>query len=147
MHLSVVHPLQNGAVLRAQFFRLHGVTLASPSRSTSGLRQEDGMVVFAMCTDRVSIDPWGCSCLLWAGSSRLPSDAVSVEMLRHCRLAVQHGVAEGFLVDTHHAPIEPQELLALRVVRVRTEYWARWGNAARAERSGAKASLRGARSR
>ena len=146
MHLSVVHPLQNGAVLRAQFFRLHGVTLASPSRSTSGLRQEDGMVVFAMCTDRVSIDPWGCSCLLWAGCDRLPNDALSLGTLRHCRLAAQRGIAEGFLLDRRHAPVERQELVELRVVKVGTEYWARWGKAARGELLRTGAFRRGARS-
>ena len=146
MGLSVILPLTNGAVLRARFFHLHGVMLQSQSRSRSGVRDEDGMVVFAMSTARVSVDAWGCSCLLWAGSNRLLHDALSVETLRHCRLAIQHGVAEGFLVDRDQAPIEPQELVAVRVVKVGAEYWARWGNAARAERSRTRTSSRGARS-
>ena len=146
MGLSVILPLTNGAVLRARFFRLHGVILQSQSRSRSGVRDEDGMVVFAMPTERVSVDAWGCSCLLWAGANRLLHDALSVDTLRHCRLAVQHGVAEGFLVDRDQAPLEPQELVGVRVVKVGAEYWARWGNAARAERSPTRTSYRGARS-
>ncbi len=146
MGLSLIIPMKNGAVLRARFFQSHGVTLESQSRSRSGVREEDGMVVFAMPAARVSMDPWGCSCLLWAGSNRSLDDVVSVETLRHCRLAVGHGVAEGFLLDRDQAPIERQELLGLRVVKVGTEYWARWGNAARAEPSPTRASSRGARS-
>lgn len=57
----------------------------------------------------------------------------SVVTLRHCKLAVQHGVAEGFLLGKHHAPMECQELLALRVLKVGREYWAKWGHAVRAE--------------
>lgn len=146
MGLSVILPLTNGAVLRAQFFRLHGVTLQSQSRSRSGVRDEDGMVVFAMPAERVSVDVWGCSCLLWAGSNRLLHSALGVERLRHCRLAVQQGQAEGFLINKDQAPIEAPELLSVRVVKVGTEYWARWGSAARAERSRTRASYRGARS-
>jgi len=146
MDLSLIVPMKSGAVLRARFFHSHGVTLESELRSKSGVRDEDGMVVFAMSADRVSVDAWGCSCLLWADSNRLVNDATSVETLRHCRLAVQHGAAEGFLLDGEHAPIERPELLALRVVKAGKEYWARWGNAARAQRSRARASSYGARS-
>jgi len=147
MALSLIVPMKNGAVLRARFFQSQGVTLGSESRSRSGVREVDGMVIFAMRADRVSVDAWGCSCLLWASTERLLHDALSVEMLRHCRLAVQHGVAEGFLLDGDHAPTERTELLGLRVVKVDGEYWARWGNSARAERSTAGSSYRGARSR
>ena len=34
--------------------------------------------------------------LEWTGCDRLLVDAISVETLRHCRLAVQHGVAGAF---------------------------------------------------
>jgi len=146
MGLSLIVPMKNGAVLRARFFHSHGVTLESESRSRSGVREEDGVVVFAMPAERVSVDAWGCSCLLWAGSSRLLDDALSVETLRHCRLAVRHGVAEGFLIGRDQPPIERQQLLGLLVVRISTEYWARWGNVARAESSTPRASRRGARS-
>ena len=138
--------MTNGAALRTRFFRSHGVTLASQSRSTSGVREDDGMVVFAMPVERVRLDAWGCSCLLWARGNRLLDDALSVETLRHCRLAVRHGLAEGFLLDTHQAPIERQDLLGLRVVNAGAEYWARWGNAARAESFRRTSACHGARS-
>lgn len=147
MGLSLILPMANGAVLRARFFQSHGVTLESYARSRSGVREEDGMVIFAMPVERVSVDAWGCSCLLWAGDDRLVDDAIRVETLRHCRLAVQHGVAEGFLLDRDHAPMERQALLALRVVNFGRKYWAKWGHAARAKPARAAACYDGARSR
>jgi hypothetical protein len=147
MGLCLILSMANGAVLRARFFQSHGVSLESHARSTSGVREEDGMVVFAMPVERVRVDPWGCSCLLWTGRDRLHDDAISVETLHHCRLAVQHGVAEGFLLGRDHAPMERQDLLALRVVKVGREYWARWGDAMRAERAQARACNDAARSR
>ena len=145
MSLSLIVPMKDGAVLRARFFRSHGVTLESQTRSRSGVREEDGMVVFAMSVKRVSVDAWGCSCLLWTPSNRATDDALTMEVLRHCKLAVQHGVAEGFLLGEDQAPVGGQELLGLRVVKVASEYWARWGSAARAEHSRRKASSRGER--
>ncbi|MBV9189647.1 MAG: hypothetical protein JO292_00680 [Betaproteobacteria bacterium] len=145
MSSSLVVPMKNGAVLRARFFHSHGVALQSESRSRSGVREEDGVVVFAMPLERVSVDAWGCSCLLWASSGRALEDVLSLETLRHCRLAVQQGVAEGFLLDRDQAPMEGPELLAIRVVKINTGFWARWGTAARAQRSGARASCRGTR--
>lgn len=145
MALSVVLPSSDGAILRARFFRSHGVTLESQSRSRSGVREEDGMVIFAMPVKRVSVDAWGSSCLLWAPRNRFVHDALTMEVLRHCKLAVQHGNAEGFLLGEDQAPVEGQELLALRVVKVDAEYWARWGSAARAEHSRRRASNRGER--
>lgn len=146
MSLSLVVPMKNGAVLRARFFHSHGVALESESRSKSGVREEDGIVVFAMACERVSVDAWGCSCLLWTSSNRESHDALCLETLRHCKLAVQQGVAEGFLLDRNQAPVEGPELLALRVVKIGTEFWARWGTSARAQRSGAGAFCRRARS-
>lgn len=147
MGLSLILPMTNGAVLRSRFFHSHGVTLESQSRSRSGVREDDGMVIFAMPVERIKVDAWGCSCLLWARCDRPLDDALSVETLHHCRLAVQHGLAEGFLLDTtHQAPIERQELLGLRVAKAGAEYWARWGTVARAEPAARRTSYCGARS-
>lgn len=140
MGLPVILPMSNGAVLRARFFRSHGVTLESPMRSRSGLRDEDGVAVFAMPKERVSMDAWGSSCLLWV-------EGDAEETLNHCKLAVQQGLAEGFLLDRDQAPMGRQALLALRVVRIGGEFWARWGNSVRAEAARQKSSSRGARSR
>jgi hypothetical protein len=145
MSLSLILPLANGAVLRSEFFHSQGVTLESQSRSTSGVRDDDGMVVFAMSLARVRVDPWGCSCQLWAARNGLLEDALSMETLRHCRLAVQHGLAEGFLVGSDEAPMKRQALLALRVVKVGREYWAKWGQVARLDPACATASYGGAR--
>jgi hypothetical protein len=145
MGLSLILPMANRAVFRARFFQTHGVTLESHARSSSGVREADGMVVFAMPVERVRVDAWGCSCLLWTGCDRLLDDAITVVTLRHCRLAVQHGIAEGFLLGKKLAPMERQELLALRVVKVGREYWAKWGHAVRAEPAWATACNDGAR--
>ena len=40
---------------------------------------------------------------------------------------------EGFLLNRHPALMACQELLALRVVKVGREYWAKWGRAVPAE--------------
>jgi len=80
----------------------------------------------------VSIDAWGCSCLLWAGKGD-SADAALAERLSHCRLAVRDGGAEGFLLGRDNAPLRRLQLLALRVVKVRREYWAKWAAVTRAE--------------
>jgi len=122
---------------RARAFYSQGVLLTFPARSRSGVRSDDGVVVFAMPASAVRIDEWGCVCPIW-----LPSDpagegsldrAVSEEVLEHCRLAVRHGVAEGFLVYGDASLAHASEVLALRVVKAGKEYWAKWGAAARAE--------------
>jgi hypothetical protein len=146
MGLSLILPMANRAVLRARFFQSHGVTLESHARSRSGVREDDGMVIFAMPVARVRVDAWGCSCLLWTGCDRLLDEAISAETQRHCRLAIQHGVAEGFLLGRDHAPMECQGLVALRVVEFGREYWAKWGHAVRAEPAQATACNDGARS-
>ena len=63
---SQVLPMWNGALSRARAFEWHGVTLKFPARSRSGVRADDGMVVFALPAAQVRLDDWGCSCLLWA---------------------------------------------------------------------------------
>ena len=145
MGLSLILPMANRAVSRARFFRSHGVTLECQARSRSGVREEDGMVVFAMPVERVRMNAWGCSCLLWTGFDRLLDDAISVETLGHCQLAVQQGVAEGFLLRSDHAPMELEALLELRVVKIGREYWAKWGHAVRAELARAAVCNDGAR--
>jgi hypothetical protein len=75
-------------------------------------------------------------------------DAASdAERLAHCRLAVRHGIAEGFLLNQYDVAATEPELLTLLVVRAGEEYWARWGTAARASsfNRGLEASTTGAR--
>lgn len=140
-----VLPLWTGARSIARAFEWRGVTLKFPSLSRSGVRGDDGMIVFAMPRAQVRVNDWGCSCPLW-----LPSDAAlrdierpsGLERLQHCRLAIRHGAAEGFLLDGHDAPVTPSEALALRVVKVGDEYWATWGAAARVQVSEAPQEAR-----
>ena len=128
---------------RARAFYSQGVLLTLPAHSRSGVRNEDGMVVFAMPATAVSMDACGCLCPLW-----LPADdageeglhrAISDELLEHCRLAVRSGLAEGFLLHGDAALAHASELLALRVVKTGKAYWAKWGAAARAEVPGRQA--------
>jgi len=145
MGSSRILALPNGALSRARFFQSQGVVLKSAVHSTSGIRHHDGIIVFAMAVVRVRFDAWGCSCLLWTVQDHLVDDAGSTERLRHCRLALQQGVAEGFLLGKNSTPLEHAELLTFRVVRCAQEYWARWSQAARAEIAGAGADGVGAR--
>ena len=146
MGSSQILALPNGALSRARFFQSQGVALKSAFHSTSGIRHDDGMIVFAMAVVRVRFGAWGCSCLLWTVKDHLVDDAGSLERLRHCRHALRQGVAEGFLLGKNNAPLERAELLTFRVVRCAQEYWARWGQVARAEIAGAGADGYAARS-
>lgn len=93
--------------------------------SRSAVRDEDGVVVFAMPAALVRVDDCGFSCLLWRPAS---SD---LERLRHCRLAVLNGMAEGFLLYGDAPKSRQREMLSLRVLKLGKEYWARWGDMAR----------------
>ena len=124
---------------RARAFYSQGVLLTFPARSRSGVRSDDGVVVFAMAAAAVRVDEWGCVCPLWlpldhAGEGMLDR-VVADEVLEHCRLAVRHGIAEGFLVYGDASLAHASEVLALRVVKAGKEYWAKWGATARAHAS------------
>ena len=128
--------LWTGALSIARAFEWRGVTLKFPSLSRSGVRGDDGMIVFAMPRARVRVDDWGSSCPLWIPSGAGPRGEMErpsgLERLQHCRLAMRHGLAEGFLLDADDAPETPSEALALRVIKAGDEYWAIWGATARA---------------
>lgn len=116
--------LCNNAALRARAFERYGVVVKYPALSRSGLRDHDGMVVFAIAANDVRTDDWGCSSLLWQPLSR------DDEALQHCRLAVRRGVAEGFLIYADRAAEDEEGMVSLRVVKSGGEYWARWGHCA-----------------
>jgi hypothetical protein len=124
---SRILQLCNGAAARARAFERYGVIVRYPALSRSGVREHDGMVVFAIEAAEVRTDNWGCSSLLWR-----PLSSRDEEALQHCRLAVRRGSAEGFLVYTDGMSQECEGMLALRVVKSGAEYWARWGRGARA---------------
>ena len=123
---SRILQLCNGAAARARSFERYGVVIRFPALSRSGVREHDGMVVFAIAAAEVRTDDWGCSSLLWRPLSR------DEEALEHCRLAVRRGMAEGFLIYADNASKDGEGMLSLRVVKVGAEYWARWGHGARA---------------
>ena len=135
--MAQVFSMSDAGLSRARAFRCHGVALKFPARSRSGVRSDDGMVVFAMPAAAVRMDIWGCMCPLWLPADRASeseaSRAISEEVLEHCRLAVRHAMAEGFVLDPDATLPHGPELLALRVVKAGEEYWAKWGCAARAE--------------
>jgi hypothetical protein len=103
--------------------RIIPIRNGAPSRSS--VREDDGVVVFAMPAALVRVDGCGFSCLLWAPVSN------DLERLRHCRLAVRDGMAEGFLLYGEAAKACEEEMLSLRILKVGKEYWARWGDRAR----------------
>jgi hypothetical protein len=133
---SQILPLSNRAVSRARIFEWQGVTVEFPARSRSGVRDYDGVVVFAMAAREVRSDHWGFSCLLWAPAAHAAAAAADrasdLETLRHCRLAIRSGIAEGFVLYGDDAPARREEMLSLRVKKAGQEYWARWGDIARA---------------
>jgi hypothetical protein len=135
--MALILPMRNAELLRVHAFQLRGVTLTFPARSRSGRRGADGMIVFAMPAAAVRMDEWGCSCLLWLPARAVGKGAMdralSLERLEHCRLAVRHGGAEGFLLYADDAMAQEPEALVLRVAKAGEEYWARWGTVARAE--------------
>jgi hypothetical protein len=137
MAFSQVLSILKSAPSIARAFAWRGVTLRFPALSRSGVRGDDGMVVFAIPRARVHVNDWGCSCPLWlpsdAGPGRGEDDAGGLERLQHCRLAIRHGEAEGFLLDGNVAPATQSEALALRVVKAGKEYWATWGSVARVQ--------------
>jgi hypothetical protein len=114
---------------RARAFYSCGVLLSLPAHSRSGVRNDDGIVVFAMPAAAVRTDERGCLCPLWRPAGRAGEEALdraSEEVLEHCRLAVRHGLAEGFLLYGDASRARASELLALRVVEAGAEYWAKW---------------------
>jgi hypothetical protein len=135
--MAQLFSMSDAGLSRARAFRCHGVTLKFPARSRSGLRSDDGMVVFAMPAGAVRMDEWGSMCPLWLPADRASESAgsrsISEEVLEHCRLAVRHGIAEGFVLHPGGPFPHGPELLALRVIKAGEEYWAKWGCAARAE--------------
>lgn len=119
---------------RYRAFEMRGVTLKHPSRSWSGVRT-DGAVVLALWADDILSDERGSSCLLWsphATGAHVPIEApFSEERLGHCRLALNHGGAEGLLVYGDSAAVDPDIVLSLRVVQRAADYWATWGSVTR----------------
>jgi hypothetical protein len=131
---TMLKPIARRTLSRLEAFKAQGVAVKYPARSWSGVRWEDGVVVFAIRDADVQAHEEAFSCLLWspgvAGETNWV-DRCQQERLEHCCLAALHGGADGFLVCGEAARVQPNALVALHVEKRRNEYWATWGSAAR----------------
>ena len=136
-------------VPRRSAFRMRGVQLNAGMSSWGAVRQSDGVVILSLWADDVRSERGGCSCLLWApnkaGSRPWSDTPAGKERLEHCKLALQKGEAEGFLVHgvrlegmlpeerAHRVDgADPEVVIRFQVVQRGAEYWALWGSAAAA---------------
>jgi len=122
---------------RQQAFAEQGVTLAYPARSWSGVREDDGAVVFAMRGAEIHTAFDGFRCLLWApvieGATEWVDRPAKEERLAHCRRALAHGGADGLVASGAAAEIDRGCVYSLRVEKIGAEYWAFWGALATSE--------------
>jgi hypothetical protein len=136
-----VHPIdlsRSRTLSRAIAFAAQGVALKHPWHSWSGVRGGDGAVVIAMRSTDVQVDGSGSRCLLWAPAIGPDAEfewTSHQERLEHCALATRRGAAEGLVSYGRENVFNPDEVLAVRVVKVGTQYWAKWGAVTRTRRS------------
>lgn len=119
---------------RVEAFAEQGVRLAYPTRSWSGVREEDGAVVIAMREGEIESAFDGFRCRLWSPVIESATEWVDrpakAERLRHCRLAFLRGGADGLVALGPAAEIERGCVFPLRVERIGPEFWAFWGSLA-----------------
>ncbi len=131
-------------ISRSKAFELRGVFLQDPGWSRGGVRKADGAVVMTVWAGDISSAGGGCSYLLWSpnvkGSCAWSDTPGGKERLEHCRLALEHGGAEGLLVhgarlegalpDDKAASIDgvdPEVVVRMRVEMRGREFWGTWG--------------------
>jgi hypothetical protein len=131
-------------VSRQKAFQGRGVYLADAESGWCGVRKDDGAVVITLWAQAVVSSDGGCSQLLWApnvqGSRPWSDTAGGRERLRHCRLALERGSAEGLIVHGEHFDgdaaehnartvygVEPGQVVNIKVEQRADEYWAVWG--------------------
>jgi hypothetical protein len=138
MPVYQINPARTRRLSRVLAFEAQGVALKYPLHSWSGLRPDDGVIVVGIRATDVQVDDCGCSCLLWSPATD-PSEGMDrashLERFEHCSLAVCHGAAEALLAYGEDEAFKAGEVIALRVVRIGNQYWAKWGSVARAEYS------------
>lgn len=121
-------------VSRVEAFAEQGVSLRFPARSWSGVRADDGMVVFALREREVQSAFDGFRCLLWAplieGATEWIDRPAKDERLQHCRLALLNRGAEGLVVGGPRGEVNACSVLELGVELREGEYWAFWGSVA-----------------
>jgi hypothetical protein len=129
---------------RSKAFEARGIWGQSARASWSGVRKSDGVVVFALWAQSVESRDGQCCCLLWAPNAeggRPWSDTIGGrDRLEHCKVALERGDAEGFLVQGERLAgrlpedrartvrgVDPETVIRLRVEPRGLEYWAVWG--------------------
>lgn len=131
-------------ISRSKAFQARGVYLPDTDSSWSGVRKSDGAVVMSLWAPAVISSEGGCSQLLWGpnvgGSQPWSDSAAGKERLKHCRLALERGGAEGILVYGEHSSgvpgehnarsvygADPERVVPFQVEQRGEEYWAVWG--------------------
>src|SRR2546426_7160576 len=91
MRPFTITPRQNPArrLSRVHAFEAQGVTLRYPARSWSGVRFDDGVVVFALRECDVEGHDDGFSCLLWAPRSEEHTSELQSPCNLVCRLLLE----------------------------------------------------------
>lgn len=145
-----VSPLPKQArnlISRRAAFQARGVFVADADSGWSGVRKSDDMVVMTLWASAVRPSKGRCSQLLWGpnvnGSRPWAEAPAGQERLKHCRLALERGRAEGLLVYGEHFDgeaaehnartvygVDPERVVSFHVEQVRDEYWAVWGSKA-----------------
>jgi hypothetical protein len=141
-------PAQNARarrlISRIQAFEARGVYLQDRRTSWGGVRKPGRMVVMGLWADAVKSRNGGCGYLLWApnvdGSRPWSDTPAGRERLKHCKLGLEGGAAEGLLVYGEslagHLPedkarsvhgVDPETVLRFTVEKHGEEYWAVWG--------------------
>ena len=141
---AALHKSTQALIPRSRAFQAQGVWLRDARTSWSGVRKQDGAVVFGLWAGAVENGDGGCACLLWKpnddGQRPWSDSAAGRERLEHCMAALQRGGGEGLLVHGEVAPgllpedrarsitgIAPGTVVKFRVEKRGEEYWAVWG--------------------
>ena len=131
-------------ISRQKAFQARGVYLHDAESGWSGVRKSDEAVVMSLWAPAVVSGSEGCSQLLWApntdGSRPWADSKGGQERLRHCKLALSAGAAEGLLVHGEHFDgeaaehnartvygVDPERVVQFKVEQRGEEYWAVWG--------------------
>jgi hypothetical protein len=132
-HAAVRRLRPNGVrrlVTRGKAFEIRGVPLASRTYSRSGIREEDGKVMFAVPFTDIQKSDTANSALLWApnvsGSHPWSDKPGGKERLEHCKVALQRGEAEAMLA--YEKGMDADQVLRLKVEQRGEEYWATWSD-------------------
>jgi hypothetical protein len=131
-------------ISRDKAFQARGVYLPAADNGWSGVRKGDGAIVMTLWASAIVSSEGTCSQLLWApnldGARPWSDTAAGKERLKHCKLALERGGAEGMLVygeqfdgetAEHNARsvygVDPECVVQFKVEQRGEEYWAVWG--------------------